>query len=164
MELDRVRGNSGLAVEEVEELQLALLDPQILREPRLRRRGLHEPDIFGALEQVSTSRGRELVDLLTARIEERVGKVGHVSEPRILALEASATRLREHDLADDEIAEPTLLLQEPNLRFVCRAVVATVLCEYECAVDSAQDVLDRIVVDVKHGGLAYGLAACVSRS
>lgn len=86
--------------------------------------GLHEPGVQSALEQVGAFRGRELVDFLTFRIEERVGKEVDLAEPRIRTLEAPGAWLGEHDLADHEIAELTLLQQAPDLRFVGGAVVA----------------------------------------
>src|SRR5215475_3149292 len=120
---------------------------------------LHEPDVFCALEQVGALRGRELVDLLTARIEKRVGKDVNIAEPRIRTLEFSAAGLGEHHLADDEIAELTPFLQIPDLRLVGCAVVAVILGENECAMPSADHVVDRFVIDVEHGDRAYGLAA-----
>src|SRR5215475_10980278 len=130
-----------------------------MRESKRGVLALNEPDVFCALEQIRALRGRELVDLLTACKEKRVGKDVNVAEPGIRTLEFSAAGLGEHHLADDEIAEPTPFLQIPDLFLVGRAVVAVILGENECAMPSAHHAVDRVVVHVEHGDRAHGLAA-----
>src|ERR687897_101506 len=83
---------------------------------------LREPGVCSALKQIGALRGRELVDFLTTRVEERVREEVNLAEPRIRTLEAAAARLREHVLANDEIAQLTFLLQAPDLRLIGGAV------------------------------------------
>ena len=104
-------------------------------------------------------RGRELVDFLTFRIEERVWKEVDVAEPRIRTLEAPGARLGEHHLANHEIAELTLLQQAPDLRFVGGAVVAVVFGENECPVPSAHNAVHRVVGYVEDGVRAHDVGA-----
>src|SRR5262249_56029254 len=105
------------------------------------RAGIKERGVESALEQIVAFRGRELVDFLTTRVEDRVRKEVDLAEPRIRALEAPGARLSEHHLADHEIAEPAVLHQAPDFGFVIRAAAALVFGQNECPVPGAADPL-----------------------
>src|SRR5262249_8203255 len=98
----------------VESLQAHLAEGAVsldaLTRLRWRSAALHEPEVRSALEQVHAFRGGELVDLLAARLEQRVRKEIDIAEPWVRPLEFPRPRLREHELADDEIAELPCLL------------------------------------------------------